>query len=48
MDWTEYLFQLEGDLATEETWLAYKAQRHSAFQCAELLLFDALTDVSNK
>jgi hypothetical protein len=48
MDWTEYLFQLEGDLATEQTWLAYKEQRRSAFQCAELLLFDALADVSNE
>jgi hypothetical protein len=44
MDWTEYLFQLEGDLATEEVWLTYKEQRRSAFQCAEFLLFDALTE----
>jgi hypothetical protein len=44
IDWTEYLFQLEGDLATEETWLAHEAQRRSAFQCAEFLLFDALAE----
>src|ERR1035438_5999794 len=42
MDWTDYLFQLEGDLVTEETWLVQKEQRRSAFQCAEFLLFDAL------
>jgi hypothetical protein len=41
IEWTEYLFRLEGDLVTGETWLAHKTQRRSAFQCAEFLLFAA-------
>jgi hypothetical protein len=40
--WTEYLFQLEGDPATGDSWLIRQETRRSAFQCAEFLLFEAL------
>jgi hypothetical protein len=43
IDTSEYIFQLDADLATGDTWLAYKDQKFGAFKCAEFLLFEALT-----
>jgi hypothetical protein len=42
-DSTEYMFQLDGDVTTGATWLAYQERKLSGSESAELLLFDALT-----
>jgi hypothetical protein len=45
IDRTEYIFQLDGELETKETWLACGEQKFDGgYKCAEFLLFDALAE----